>query len=64
MLFNRLNHHFNTRIQTGKTGRLALEISLALAIKLLLLWLLWMLFFSHPIAKNDRQQAVTRIILN
>lgn len=47
-----------------KSGRLAIEISLILVIKIFLLWLLWALCFSHPIAKDARQLAVTRVILN
>jgi len=47
-----------------KYGRLALEISLILIIKIMLLWLLWALCFSNPIPKDDRESAVTRMILN
>ena len=50
--------------ETGKPSRLALEISLILTIKILLLWLLWALCFSNPIAKDARQLAVTRMILS
>jgi hypothetical protein len=58
--FNRLRRFKESR----KSGRLAMEISIILILKILLLWALWMLFFSHPIAKEVRQQAVTRMILN
>lgn len=64
MIFDRLNHHLNTRINAEQTGRLALEISLALAIKFFLLWLLWAMCFAHPINKADRQQVVTHVILS
>ncbi|MDI1309631.1 MAG: hypothetical protein PSV17_09400 [Methylotenera sp.] len=56
--------HLKHLKESKKPGRLAIEISLILAIKIFLLWLLWALCFSHPIAKDARQLAVTRIILN
>lgn len=50
---------------SGQLDRLAIEITLILVIKILAIWLLWYLCFSHPpVQKTDRQQAVTRIILN
>jgi len=64
MIFDRLNHHLNARIKAEQTGRLVLEISLALAIKFFLLWLIWVMCFAHPISKADRQQVVTHVILN
>jgi len=48
----------------NKSGRLAIEISIILIVKVILLWLIWGMFFSHPIAKEARQSAVTRLILN
>jgi hypothetical protein len=49
----------------GRLDRLAIEITLILIIKVLAIWLLWYLCFSHPpVQKADRQQAVTHIILN
>jgi hypothetical protein len=48
----------------NRPGRLAIEITLILIIKVMLLWLIWVMFFSHPIAKEARQSEVTRIILN
>lgn len=48
----------------NKSGRLAIEISIILIVKVMLLWLIWAMFFSHPIAKEARQSAVTRLILN
>jgi hypothetical protein len=57
-------NHLKRLKASRKPGRLAFEISLILAIKILLLWLLWVLCFSHPIAKDARQLAVTRMILN
>jgi len=49
---------------SNKSGQLAIEIAIILIIKVMLLWLIWAMFFSHPIAKDARQSAVTRIILN
>lgn len=57
-------NHFKVLKANHKNKRLAIEISVVLMVKILLLWLIWMLFFSHPIAKEARQEAVTRIILN
>lgn len=48
----------------NKSWRLAIEISIILIVKVMLLWLIWAMFFSHPIAKEARQSAVTRLILN
>ena len=56
--------HLKLLKESRKSGRLAIEISLILVIKIFLLWLLWALCFSHPIAKDARQLAVTRAILN
>lgn len=57
-----------TRIKSLWAGRqynrLAIEISFILLIKLALLWLLWSVCFSHPVKKSDRQEAVTKLILN
>jgi hypothetical protein len=56
--------HLKRLKDTRKSGRLAIEISIVLIIKIILLWLLWVLCFSHPITKDARQLAVTRMILN
>jgi hypothetical protein len=56
--------HFKRLQKSKRSGRLAIEISIILVIKIFLLWLLWALCFSHPIAKDARQLAVTRMILN
>jgi hypothetical protein len=48
----------------NKSGRLVIEITIILIVKVLLLWLIWAMFFSHPIPKQARQSEVTRIILN
>jgi hypothetical protein len=56
--------HLKRLKASRKSGRLAIEISIILVIKIFLLWLLWALCFSHPIAKDARQLAVTRMILN
>ncbi len=59
-----VTNHFKALKANHKGKRLAIEISIVLVLKVLLLWLIWMLFFSHPIAKEARQEAVTRIMLN
>ena len=56
--------HLQNLKNTKKPLRLAIEITLVLVIKIILLWLLWALCFSQPIAKDARQSAVTRMILN
>jgi len=56
--------HLKRLKDTKKPVRLAIEITLVLVIKIVLLWLLWALCFSQPIAKDARQSAVTRMILN
>jgi len=61
---NRYFDHLKRLKESNQTGRFAFEISIILIIKILLLWLLWALCFSQPIAKDARQLAVTRIILN
>jgi hypothetical protein len=48
----------------NKSARLAIEITIILIVKVILLWLIWAMFFAHPIAKETRQSEVTRIILN
>lgn len=53
------------RMIKGKTPvRLGVEIALILMVKVILLWLIWSAYFSHPIAKDARQAATTRLILN
>lgn len=44
--------------------RFSLQIAAILLIKTVIIFVLWLLFFSHPISKNERQKAVTQIILN
>ena len=56
--------HLKRLKKSDKLGRLTIEITVALIIKVMLLWLLWALCFSHPIAKDVRQLVVTRMILN
>ena len=63
-MITRYIKHLKRLKGSSKPGRLVIEISLILAIKILLLWLLWALCFSHPIAKDARQLAVTRMILS
>ncbi|MEQ1602184.1 MAG: cytochrome oxidase putative small subunit CydP [Methylophilaceae bacterium] len=41
-----------------------IEIAVILIVKILLLWFIWTAFFSHPIPKDARQNATTRMILN
>jgi len=57
-------NHFRQLKLHDKRGQLALEITLILIIKVILLWTIWALFFSNPVAKDVRQVAVTKIILN
>jgi multidrug resistance efflux pump len=40
------------------------EIIIILIVKILLLWLIWATFFSHPLTEDARQNAATRMILN
>jgi hypothetical protein len=63
MTLTYINHLRQLR-HNNKHGQLALEITIILIVKVILLWAIWALFFSHPVAKDDRQSAVTRIILN
>ncbi|MDO9281738.1 MAG: hypothetical protein Q7T88_05095 [Methylotenera sp.] len=57
-------NHIKRLRSDSKNGRLALEITVILIVKVILLWAIWTLFFSHPVAKDSRQAAVTKIILN
>ncbi|HSH72067.1 MAG TPA: hypothetical protein VK974_03320 [Methylophilaceae bacterium] len=57
-------NHLKKLKSAKKFGRLALEITVVLIFKTLLLWLIWALFFSHAVPKDARQSAVTRMILN
>ncbi len=43
---------------------LSLEITIALVLKGLLLYLLWALWFAHPLSPEERAASVTRSILN
>ena len=63
MLTSYIDHLKRLR-ESSNSGRLVIEITAILVIKFMLLWLLWALCFSHPIAKDARQLAVTRMILN
>lgn len=40
------------------------EITLALIVKVLLLYALWALWFDQPMPREDRAENVSRIILN
>ena len=40
------------------------EIVLLLIVKIILLYVLWSAFFSHPIQKSYRQESVTKVILS
>ncbi len=64
MLITRCQKHLVNLKTAGKSGRLAMEITLVLLIKVFLLWLIWAMFFSHPLAKEARQEAVTRMLLD
>lgn len=41
------------------TRKIAIEIALVLVVKVTLLFILWKLFFSHPIAKTMDQIAIS-----
>jgi len=64
MLITRSLKHLKDLKAAGKFGQLATEITFVLLIKVFLLWLIWAMFFSHPLAKDARQVAVTRMLLN
>jgi hypothetical protein len=57
-------NHLKRLRGSNKNGRLAFEITVILIVKVILSWAIWALFFSHPVAKDSRQAAVTKIILN
>jgi hypothetical protein len=42
----------------SRVSPLACEISLVVALKFLLLWLLWLAFFSQPVARHMRLEPV------
>jgi len=63
-MINRYFDHLKRLKESNKSARFTFEISIILIIKVLLLWLLWALCFSNPIAEDSRQLAVTRILLN
>jgi len=56
--------HLRQLKDSNKSGRLTFEITMILIVKVMLLWLIWAMFFSHPVVKEARQSAVTRLILN
>jgi hypothetical protein len=64
MMKNRWISHLSSLKANRQYSRLAIEITVILIAKVILLYLLWWACFSHPIAKQDRQAAVTRIIMN
>lgn len=64
MMKNRWISHLSSLKVNRQYSRLAIEITVILIAKVFLLYLLWWVCFSHPIAKQDRQAAVTRIIMN
>jgi hypothetical protein len=64
MMKNRWILHLTSLKAHRRYSRLAIEITVILLVKVILLYLLWWACFSHPIAKQDRQQAVTRIIMS
>jgi hypothetical protein len=63
MLTQYLNHFKHLR-DSKQLNRLGIEIAVILVVKVFLLYLLWALCFSNPIAKETRQLAVTRILLH
>lgn len=40
------------------------EIALLIALKLVLLYIIWSLWFDHPMPEDERAANVSRIILN
>lgn len=60
----KLFSHFRALKSQQRFGQLAFEITIILAIKLLLLWALWAACFSHAMPKDSRQAAVSQLILN
>jgi hypothetical protein len=62
--FPKYFEHLRQLKGANKSRRLAIEITIVLIVKVILLWLIWVMFFSDPIAKEARQSEVTRIILN
>lgn len=56
--------HLRQLKSADKSRQLAIEITIILLVKVILLWLIWAMFFSHPIAKEVRQSEITRMILN
>jgi hypothetical protein len=63
-LISKYFEHLRQLKDANKSRRLVIEITIILIVKVILLWLIWAIFFSHPIAKEARQSEVTRIILN
>jgi hypothetical protein len=43
---------------------LGIEIGSILVLKIFLLWAIWWVCFSHPVAKETIQQTVTKILLS
>jgi multidrug resistance efflux pump len=56
--------HLRQLKSANKSRQFAIEITIILIVKVILLWLIWAMFFSHPITREARQSEVTRIILN
>jgi hypothetical protein len=48
----------------SERDHLALEITLILVVKIILIWALWALCFSNPIPKESREAAVKQIIIS
>lgn len=40
------------------------EIGLLLALKLVLLYVIWSVWFDHPMPKDERAASISRMILN
>jgi hypothetical protein len=64
MWISRFTTHLKELKLRKRYNRLGVEIAVILLVKILLLYLLWAMCFSHPVAKDARQSAVTRVILN
>jgi hypothetical protein len=51
-------------VRAWRKDRLATEITLVLGIKVLLLWLLWLAFFQHPLDEQLTNDQVRRAMFD
>lgn len=52
------------RLRNKPAGSLKWEIALLLVLKVVLLYVIWALWFNHPMSKDERAENVSRVILN